>query len=63
MRTNIILKDELVAEAAKLTNISSKTDLVHEGLRALIQKHAALRLALLGRSDRRAGLTRRRRSK
>ncbi|MFL6258660.1 MAG: type II toxin-antitoxin system VapB family antitoxin [Thermoanaerobaculia bacterium] len=36
MRTNIVLDDELVAEAARLTGITTKKDLVHEALRVLI---------------------------
>ena len=35
-RTNIVLDDELVAEAAKLTGIRKKKELVHEALRFLI---------------------------
>jgi Arc/MetJ family transcription regulator len=37
MRTNIVLDDELVAEAARLTGITTKRELVHEALRVLIQ--------------------------
>ena len=37
MRTNIVLDDDLVAEAARLTGIKTKKDLVHEALRTLIQ--------------------------
>lgn len=54
MRTTLILKDELVNEAMKVTNISEKTALVHAGLEALIEKHARNRLAALGGSDRKA---------
>lgn len=36
MRTNIVLNDELVDEAARLTGITTKKDLVHEALRVLI---------------------------
>jgi Arc/MetJ family transcription regulator len=36
MRTNIVLDDELVEEAARLTGITTKKDLVHEALRVLI---------------------------
>ena len=36
MRTNIVLDDELVAEAARLSGISTKKELVHEALRVLI---------------------------
>lgn len=36
MRTNIVLDDELVEEAARLTGIETKRELVHEALRTLI---------------------------
>jgi len=36
MRTNIVLDEELVEEAARLTGIETKRELVHEALRALI---------------------------
>lgn len=36
MRTNIVLDDELVAEAARLSGIKTKRELVHEALRVLI---------------------------
>jgi Arc/MetJ family transcription regulator len=36
MRTNIVLDDELMAEATRLTGIKTKKDLVHEALRVLI---------------------------
>lgn len=36
MRTNIVLDDDLVAEAMELTGITTKRALVHEALRVLI---------------------------
>ena len=48
MRTTLILNDELIAKARELTGVSEKTALVHEGLRALIARAAASRLAALG---------------
>lgn len=36
MRTNIVLDDDLIAEASRVTGISTKKDLVHEALRVLI---------------------------
>ena len=36
MRTNIDLDDKLLAEAARLSGIKTKKDLVHEALRVLI---------------------------
>ena len=50
MRTTINLDDELLAEAQRLTGIEERTALVHAGLRALIQREAARRLARLGGS-------------
>jgi Arc/MetJ family transcription regulator len=36
MRTNIELDDDLIAEAARLSGIKTKKDLVHEALRVFI---------------------------
>jgi len=44
------LDDTLVERARELTGIEEKTALVHEGLRALIAREAARRLAALGGS-------------
>ncbi|HEX5034882.1 MAG TPA: type II toxin-antitoxin system VapB family antitoxin [bacterium] len=62
MRTSLILKDELVKKASELTQITEKTALVHEGLRALIEKQAQARLAALGGTDKAARPVRRRRT-
>lgn len=51
MRTTINIDDELLADAAEFTGIKERTALIHEGLRALIQREAALRLAKLGGSQ------------
>lgn len=51
MRTTLILDDELVDRARGLTGVQEKTALVHEGLRALIARESARRLAALGGSD------------
>ena len=37
MRTNIVLDDDLVAEAQKLTGIRTKRELVNEALRTLVK--------------------------
>lgn len=52
MRTNIVLDDELLAEAAKLSGIKTKKELVHEALRVFIatQKRKNL-LDLRGRIE------------
>lgn len=39
MRTNIVLDPDLVAEAAALTGIQTKRELVDQALRALIAAH------------------------
>lgn len=51
MRTTLILDDALLEEARRMTGIEEKTALVHEGLRALIAREAAKRLAALGGSQ------------
>lgn len=51
MRTTLILDDALVAEARALTGVQEKTALVHEGLRALIARQSARKLAALGGSE------------
>lgn len=51
MRTTLILDDELLAEAGRLTGMSEKTALIHEGLRALIARESARRLAALGGTE------------
>ena len=61
MRTTIILDEALVEKAKRLTGLTEKTAVVHEGLRALIAQRSAERLAELGGSDRRARAPRRRR--
>ena len=37
-RTNIVLDEDLVTEATRLTGISTRRALVHEALRALIEQ-------------------------
>lgn len=51
MRTTINLDDALIEEARRLTGVTEKTALVHEGLRALIERESARRLARLGGSE------------
>ena len=57
----MILDDELVEKAKRLSGISEKTAVVHAGLRALIAQRSAEALAARGGSDRRARAPRRRR--
>ena len=51
MRTTLNLDDELLEEARRLTGMTERTALLHEGLRALIQRESARRLARLGGSE------------
>lgn len=48
MRTTLNIDDDLLKEASELTGETEKTRLVHVGLRALIEREAARRLAKLG---------------
>ena len=50
MRTTITLDDELLARARDVTGVEERSTLIHEGLRALIEREAARRLAALGGS-------------
>ena len=61
MRTTIILNDELLAKAQKISRISEKTAVVHAGLEALIARESARRLAELGGIDPKARAAPRRR--
>jgi Arc/MetJ family transcription regulator len=51
MRTTLILDEALVGRAREFSGIQEKTALVHEGLRALIAREAAKRLAALGGTE------------
>jgi Arc/MetJ family transcription regulator len=62
MRTTLILRDELIKKAAKLTGIEEKTALLHAGLEALIARESARRLAALGGTEPKLEGPRRRRS-
>jgi Arc/MetJ family transcription regulator len=48
MRTTINIDDDLLAKAAKLAGPLDRSAVVHEGLRALIERESARRLARLG---------------
>ena len=51
MRTTINLDDELIEEARRISGMVGRTALIHEGLRALIERESARRLARLGGSE------------
>ncbi len=51
MRTTINLDEELVAVAQRVTGVQERTALIHEGLKALIARESARRLARLGGTE------------
>lgn len=51
VRTTLALDDDLLAEAQRLTGTTEKSALVREGLRALIERESARRLARLGGTE------------
>ena len=52
MRTTLNLDEALLGEAQRLTGITERTAVIHEGLRALIERERARRLARLGATER-----------
>ena len=48
MRTTINIDEELLAKASKLVGPLDRSALVHEGLKSLIERESARRLARLG---------------
>ena len=62
MRTTINLDEQLIEEAQRMTGTQERTALIHDGLRALIARESARRLARLGGSDPSAKAPPRRRS-
>lgn len=62
MRTTINLDEQLVEQAQRITGTKERTALIHDGLRALIARESARRLARLGGSEPRARAPRRRRA-
>ena len=51
MRTTLNLDDALIEKARRLSGIEERTALLHEGLRALIARESAHRLARLGGTE------------
>jgi Arc/MetJ family transcription regulator len=62
MRTTLIIDDELMEQARKLSGLEEKTAVVHAALRTLIAAESAKRLAVLGGSEPALRPIRRRRS-
>jgi Arc/MetJ family transcription regulator len=63
MRTTVNLDEDLLAKAMKLTGPLDRSTLLHEGLKALIERESARRLARLGGSQLQLRAARRRRQK
>jgi len=61
MRTTIALDDDLLTKAQAFTGLKEKSTLVHEALRALIERESARRLILLGGSEPKLAIPSRRR--
>ena len=51
MRTTLNIDDTLLEDARRLTGLEERTAIIHEGLRALIARESARRLAKLGGSE------------
>ncbi len=51
MRTTVNIDDRLLAEAQQITGVAEKATLLREGLRALIERESARRLACLGATE------------
>jgi Arc/MetJ family transcription regulator len=51
MRTTINIDDALLEHARRLTGLEERTALIHEGLRALIARESARRLARLAGTE------------
>lgn len=51
MRTTVNIDDQLMTDAQRITGVTEKAALLREGLRALIERESARRLASLGASE------------
>lgn len=51
MRTTLAIDDELLTKARRLSGFQEKSAVVREGLKALIERESARRLARLGGSE------------
>ena len=61
MRTTINIDDDLLAKATRLLGPLDRSTVIHEGLKALIERESARRLARLGGTQRRLKIAPRRR--
>ena len=62
MRSTLNIDDKLIEEVRRATGVQEKTRLLHLGLEALLREQAAIRLAKLFGSSKRARVAARRRS-
>lgn len=51
MRTTLAMDDDLLARAQSFTGLKERSAIVHEALKALIERESARRLAQLGGSE------------
>lgn len=51
MRTTVAIDDDLLDQARRLSGLEEKSALLRAGLKALIERESARRLALLGGSE------------
>jgi Arc/MetJ family transcription regulator len=51
MRDTVVIDDNLLAEARRLTGLKETTDVMREALRALIERESARRLGKLGGTE------------
>lgn len=51
MRTTLNIEDKLLVKAQRVSGLKEKTALVREGLKALIERDSARRLAQLGGTE------------
>jgi hypothetical protein len=61
MRTTLLIDEDLISRARELSGTQRVSDLVREGLQALIAREARKRLIAYGGSDPRASVSLRRR--
>jgi len=51
MRTTLNIEDDLLAKAQRISGLKERTAVVREGLKALIERESARRLARLGGTE------------
>ena len=51
MRTTVTIDNDLFEKAARLTGATERSTVIREGLKALVERESARRLALLGGSE------------